>query len=301
MNNRRWLGVGLVLLSALGYAFLPIMIKTIYRETDLRPADLLIIRFVLAVAVMWMLVAARRELHVVREMPRRRLWRIVLPGGLFSLAALCAFVALEEVPASTFTVLLYMYPAMVALIMLFLGERLAMLRWVAIGLALAGCVLVVGGKIEGGSLFGIFLVLLNGFMYAIYLILASRIAALVPSFVFGALSMSGTLLFLLPMPFFQGLHLPDSALGWGLSLALVFVSTLLPIMTIFLAMRYIGPTNAAIISTFEPVITLVLAAVLLGESSSIIQYAGGGLIILSVVLLQIPVRVMETTVEAHAA
>lgn len=304
MNNKTWLGAVLVLLSAFGYACLPIIIKFVYQETDLRPADLLIVRFMLAVAAMWVMIAVRQEIRVVWQMPRRLFWRVLLPGGLFSAAALCAFVALDKVPATTFTVLLYTYPAIVALIMLALGERLAFLRWIAIGLSLGGCVLVVGGKIEGGSLFGMGLVLVNSTLYSIYLILSARIAVRVPSFVFGALSMTGTLLFLLPIIPLQGLRLPAGGVGWGLVLALVAVGTLLPILTMFIGMRYIGATNAAIISTIEPVVTMILAAVLLDEASKIepIQYAGSALIIVSVILLQIPQRTVtdEVVVEAQA-
>jgi drug/metabolite transporter (DMT)-like permease len=54
----------------------------------------------------------------------------------------------------------------------------------------------------------------------------------------------------------------------------------------FLAgLERIGPTNAAMLSTLEPVVTVLLAVVLLGEVLQPVTLAGGGLILAAVLLL----------------
>ncbi len=59
-------------------------------------------------------------------------------------------------------------------------------------------------------------------------------------------------------------------------------------MFTFLAgLRRTGPSTAAILSTFEPVVTTVLAALILSESLTPLQYAGGLLVLSSVVVLQL--------------
>ena len=51
-----------------------------------------------------------------------------------------------------------------------------------------------------------------------------------------------------------------------------------------------GPSEAAILSTFEPVVTVVLAFFVLGERLAPAQLAGGALVLAAVVLLQLPAR-----------
>lgn len=55
----------------------------------------------------------------------------------------------------------------------------------------------------------------------------------------------------------------------------------------FLGLQRTGPTNAAILSTFEPVVTAGLAAALLGEQLTPVQLAGAGLVLAAAVVLQL--------------
>jgi drug/metabolite transporter (DMT)-like permease len=85
-------------------------------------------------------------------------------------------------------------------------------------------------------------------------------------------------------------------------LAMVVFSTILPIGTFLAGMRRVGPTAAALLSTLEPVFTVALAALVLGEGLSALQLLGGGLVLGAVVLLSLPGRAappaLVTTVDA---
>jgi drug/metabolite transporter (DMT)-like permease len=48
----------------------------------------------------------------------------------------------------------------------------------------------------------------------------------------------------------------------------------------------VGPSNASILSTFEPPVTVVLAFLVFGEHLGAVQLAGGALVLSAVVLLQ---------------
>jgi drug/metabolite transporter (DMT)-like permease len=56
-------------------------------------------------------------------------------------------------------------------------------------------------------------------------------------------------------------------------------------VVVFAGIARIGPTNAAMISTLEPVVTVALAALLLGETLEPVTLLGGGLILAAVLLL----------------
>jgi drug/metabolite transporter (DMT)-like permease len=65
----------------------------------------------------------------------------------------------------------------------------------------------------------------------------------------------------------------------------VLIATVLPVVTFLAGLERIGPTNAAMLSTLEPVVTVLLAAWLLGEGLQQITLLGGGLILVAVVLV----------------
>jgi len=83
------------------------------------------------------------------------------------------------------------------------------------------------------------------------------------------------------------------AVDWTVSrLSLIIgfavVGTTIPVLTFILGLRLVGPSRAAILSTFEPASTVLLAVIILGETANPIQYVGGALILASVVLLEGP-------------
>ena len=82
--------------------------------------------------------------------------------------------------------------------------------------------------------------------------------------------------------------LPAEAWLWLVLLALV--STVVAVSAFFAGLRRVGPSEAAILSTFEPVVTVVLAFFVLGERLTPPQLAGGALVLAAVILLQLPAR-----------
>jgi drug/metabolite transporter (DMT)-like permease len=68
-------------------------------------------------------------------------------------------------------------------------------------------------------------------------------------------------------------------------LGMVVFSTIIAITTFLAGLERVGPTNAAMLSTLEPVVTVLLAAWLFGERLTPITLLGGGLILVAVILL----------------
>jgi drug/metabolite transporter (DMT)-like permease len=68
----------------------------------------------------------------------------------------------------------------------------------------------------------------------------------------------------------------------------VLLGTAIPVLTFIMGLRLIGASRAAILSTFEPASTVVLAVLILGESGSPLQYVGGALVLASVIALEGP-------------
>jgi drug/metabolite transporter (DMT)-like permease len=80
---------------------------------------------------------------------------------------------------------------------------------------------------------------------------------------------------------------PDHPQVWLNLFALVVVSTVFPVFFLNAGIQKVGPARAAILGTVEPLLTIILAAVFLGERLQPVQLVGGAFILASVVILQL--------------
>ena len=70
----------------------------------------------------------------------------------------------------------------------------------------------------------------------------------------------------------------------------MLVSTVVAVSAFFAGLRRVGPSEAAILSTFEPPVTVALAFLALGERLTVAQLFGGAMVLAAVVLLQLRPR-----------
>lgn len=82
-----------------------------------------------------------------------------------------------------------------------------------------------------------------------------------------------------------------SPVGYGWLAGIAVVSTVGAIGLFFAGLQRVSPTAASILSTLEPVVIVVLAFVVFGESLALTQLAGGTLVLVAVLAVQTPVRV----------
>lgn len=268
-------GLALVVASTLAYGVLPILGKVAYAE-GARPLPLLAWRYAIAVALIALLERGPR----LPLRTRLRLWAV---GSVFVLNSIAYFRALETVPASVVSLVLYTYPVMVALLAALVGlERLTPRRLLAAAVAFAGCALTAGGASPGAapSRAGVAWALVAAFVYATYIVLSSRFGAGAPAralalhlaqvaaLVCAALALAG-----------PGLALPPTPRAWAAVAAIGVVPTVVAMTTFLAGMAIVGPTRASVLSSLEVVVTLVLAFALLGERLTPWQWAGALLIL----------------------
>ena len=280
-------GVLLLLLAALGYSFLPILTKFAY-NAGLEPRDLLTWRFIIAAPAVWLLLAVRRPSANGVPLPHVRL---LLMGALFAASALCAFFSLDRIPASTYTVLLYCYPAFVALFSLLFGDRLSSRGWLALALTLIGVVLTVpnlGADLARSDPLGMALAMLNGASYAVYIVISNRLLRVDCDLQSAsALSITGSFLGLVLLALFAGLRAPATLDGWVSIVIMALFATVVPIFAFYAGLRKLGAPRAAILSTLEPVLVLVWSFLLLHETMLPLQVVGAAFILASAILLQL--------------
>ena len=278
---------GLLFCLASGAAFgaMAVFGKLAYDE-GATVGTLLAVRFSLAALLFW----AGGAMRAVRAMDRRDVVAGLALGACgYALQAGCYFAALERIDASLLSLLLYTFPAMVAIAAVALGrERLDRRRVSALALASGGGALVVAGAGAGAlEPLGAALGLTAATIYSIYILVSDGIASRVPPLVLSALVCTGAAVSLTVGSLLLGELRPGelTGAGWGWIACLAVISTVGAISLFFAGLRRVGPTTAAILATVEPLVTVMLAFVVFGETLGGVQLLGGGLVLLAVLAL----------------
>jgi drug/metabolite transporter (DMT)-like permease len=280
-RKRAAAGVAYVAASAICFGTLPIFARFAY-ASGVDTATLLLLRFTIAAALMWTALFARRL-----EVPRGKALAMLVGMGALGYAgqAFSFFTAVRLGSAGLASLLLYLYPAIVAILSRVLfRHRLAPLQVVAIAMSLAGSVLTSGAGGAGSAtavLFGV----LAAVIYSVYILTGGRIPATVSATASTAVVATSAAVVFGAVGLAQGLHLPQTAAGWGAVGAIAIVNTVLAVALFLAGLERLGPVRASVYSTLEPATTLVLAAALLGEPVTPLKAAGGALILGAVVLL----------------
>jgi drug/metabolite transporter (DMT)-like permease len=276
-------GLLLCLVSAAGFGAMAIFAKQAY-ATGLDVTTLLALRFPIAAAMLWALIAVRRRpLGSARGLATGGLlglWYAAQAGLFFS--------ALERIDAGLASLLLYAYPALVTLAAFALGrERPDRGRVGALALASAGVVLVLAGGGTGElDALGAALALGAAGAYTVYILASDRMAATTPPVPFAASVVTGAAAAFAVAALVEG-HFAVSSEGLMWTVVLASVSTVMPIVLFMAGLARVGPSTASIASTVEPPFTVALAWIVFGETLGPLQLAGGALVLSAVVLLQL--------------
>jgi drug/metabolite transporter (DMT)-like permease len=287
-RSDRLIGSGLCALSAAGFATLSVLGKVAFAAGITLPA-MLSLRFSGAAALLGIHLALTRRV----VWPGRRTVLALLGLGAIGYAGQSTlyFSGLARGSASISSLVLYVYPVFVALLGWAVDRRRPTWNQVfAMMVALAGVGLTAGvseGQRSIGDGLGPLLVLASAAWYAGYIILSH-----------GVVRASGSLVgtFWIALGAAGAFHVMALAAGTWRSalpavalpilLAMAAFSTVLPLATFLAGMMRVGPTTASLLSTLEPVFTVLLAAAVLGDRLEPQQWLGGALILAAVVALK---------------
>lgn len=275
--------------SAAAFGAMAIFGKLAYDE-GATVGTLLAVRFVLAAALFWMLVAATGAARDLRALSRRDVGIALALGAVgYSAQAGAYFSALKRLDASLLSLLLYTFPAMVTVAAIVLGREQANRRTaVALLLASVGLFLTLAGAGAGAlDPLGTVLGLSAAVVYSTYILVSAGITERVGPLVLSALVCSGAATTLTLVGAIGGDLRPGdvSAAGFGWLACIAVVSTVGAVGLFFAGLQRVGPTTASILSTAEPLTTVLLAFLVFGESLGRVQLVGGALVLGAVLVL----------------
>lgn len=239
---------------------------------------------------------------VPRGVGRREVLMLGAAALLGALVNVGIFGGLERMPVALVLLAFYTYPVIIGVVgAIFLGEPLDRVRLGALALAVAGTALVVVGGIDpatglrvdavglalalGAAIAqtGLSLVTRSGFRSIPSAHATAGILGGMAVVFWTSSALTGQLEALL-IPF----RSPDAL---GLVAYLGLVTAALSTFLFVVGIRLIGPLLGGILSLFDPVVAIVLAALILGERLTEVGLAGGALVIAAAIVVQrIPER-----------
>ena len=307
MDRRRVVGIALGALAGAAYGTGPLFAKSVY-GAGLDWIALLAWRFLFATIVSWAwLLAQPRARAFLSQLDRRTIARLLFTGAFFVVNASVYYAAIQRIPTSLEALLMYAYPALVAVLSMRLGYPFrGRLAWGSLAVVMAGAILTIGGIQSGTDRMGVMLGAVSPLAYAVYIILAAWMAgerpgqtadmrsqgrgAEVPTAVAGAVMMTGTWLTMLVIavaahePLLPG-QVPAAA--WPGLLGIGVFAAAIAIQAFYASAARIGAAQASVVATIEPLVVIILGVVFLAESLAAIQMAGAALVVTGVVLAQV--------------
>jgi drug/metabolite transporter (DMT)-like permease len=252
-------------------------------------------RATLSLAVLLPILLMRRGASVLR-VPGRDLLQFFLLGILgVAVSNYFYYLAIQRTNVATAIILQYTAPVWVLLYTAVRGaERPSWQRVAAVGLAVIGCALAVGLVGSGGfrmDAIGITAAILAAFSFAFYNVGGHQVLARYDRWkvlLWVLVATSTFWIFVNPPWKIVAAHY--SRQQWGFMLVFSLVSVLGPFSCYFAGLQHLEPTRAIVTSCLEPVFSIVITALVLGELVKTMQTAGIVLVLVAIVLIQLPER-----------
>jgi len=252
-------------------------------------------RATLSLFVLLPILLARRGTTALR-VPGRDLLQFLLLGVFgVAISNYCYYVAIQRTNVATAIILQYTAPVWVLLYTAIRGvQRPSMRRSGAVGLAVVGCALAVGlvgsGHFRMDAL-GVIAALLAAFSFAFYNVGGHKILARYDRWKVLLWVLLGTSSFWMCVnPPWKIVAAHYGRQQWEFMFVFSLLSVLGPFSCYFAGLQYLEPTRAIVVSCLEPVFSIVLTALVLGELVRTMQTVGIILVLVAIVLIQLPER-----------
>jgi drug/metabolite transporter (DMT)-like permease len=295
------LGALLVLISAAGFGTLGVLGKLAF-IAGLPIPTVLALRFAIGSVVFLLLLGldhARRRKRRERRceldsehfslcLTAREL-AVAVGLGALGYAAMSGlfFWGLEFMPVGMVAIVLYTYPVFVVVLSaIVLKEKVTRYTMIALILSFGGVVLITGTDHVHVDPHGVAIILGAAIIYAAYITVSRSVLSTIDARALTAHVLpSAAITFLIYGKITDQLMLPVTAYGWIVVIILAVIATAVPVFAFFAGLSRIGANRASILSTFEPVVTILLGAALLGELLTSITILGGIMVLAGAILV----------------
>jgi drug/metabolite transporter (DMT)-like permease len=261
--------------------------RFLFRDLDVPPLAVVELRLVIAVLIMtpWIAWRTPRSLRVA---PRD--WGYLLALGIAGVAAIQGsyYYTISVLGVGLGILLQYLAPSLIVVYAALRGARIGPATAGAVLAAIAGTALLVGNvdlsRVHATPLDWT-IGFLSAFAFASYILFSKRaVKRYPPETVLLYTFAVAALLWMVVTPPARILAAGYAPTTWLLFVVLSVFSVVVPFTLFYGGLRRLTATEASILATFEPVVAIVSAAVVLGEGLSGAQWAGAALVLAAALL-----------------
>ena len=277
------MGIIFILISGASFGLLPWFARTAY-DHGTEPLGMLAVRFSFASIL---LIIIHRFRKADNPRPHKKLGiQLFLLGAIgYAPQATFFFFGVERIDTSLATVIFYTYPVFVVLASWIVFRHTPSVRMaVCLIVAVLGTALTAG-QISSGSWVGVALMFGASIWYTGYILVSSKITGQSGAFVSLTYVMAGAAVTHLISLAILRPSLPQDTTGWLAVFAAAILSTVVAMGFFFAGVSRIGPGEAAVFSTIEPVVSIVVGVYALNENITTVRLIGALCVLVSVAVL----------------
>lgn len=286
MNVRIIKGYTFVIISAIIFGCMPLGAKYIYAE-GVNSLSLVFLRNCLALPVLALLAGKQEGSLHIKKADLLKISSLAVMGGCAT--PILLYSSYHYLASGTATIFHFIYPVLVVLgSILFLREKGSKPVFLCVILCTVGIILFYNPD-SGIHLGGSLLAIASGATYAAYIMLLSifkndKISGFKLSFYMSAVG--SVILFIFCIVSGQ-LTLPVTFTGWLISIVFSLMLSVGAIVLFQQGTRYIGGQRAAILSTLEPITSVLVGVLAFQEILTAQTIVGTVLVILSSILIAV--------------
>ncbi len=278
-------GIFYIAIASIAFGIMPILAKLAYKG-GANAINTLALRFTFASIILFIYIKTKKlSLRVSKEQIKLILFMGVIG---YSMTSILLFIAYNYIDVGIAGMILHTYPLMVMILSIIIyKEKFKLKKFLYLMVTTIGVFIMLDIKVGSINTIGVVLVLLSALCYAIYVLGASNdkvknIDSYVMTFYISIISaIVGSTTGVVTNSF----NNPINFYGIISILLIAFISTVVALMAFLKGVKLIGPTNSAIFSALEPIVSLVLGVIILGESISFKIIIGSTIIILAMIEL----------------
>lgn len=193
-------------------------------------------------------------------------------GVLYTCSSICLFEAYNYIASGLATTLVFLFPVLVAIIMVFLKVVPSWPVWLSIGATFVGVIIMTQGESgEVANPIGILLSIGSALAYALFIVVINRsksISTISNTLLTFYALLTGVVIFFCKILFADvditaGL---EGAAAWGNLVGLAILPTIVSTATLAIATRNIGATKASVLGVFEPITAILVGTLVFGEA-----------------------------------
>ena len=193
-------------------------------------------------------------------------------GLLYTASSTFLFEAYKYIASGLATTLVFLFPAMVAIIMVFLKVVPSWPVWLSIAATFAGVMIMTGGAgTETVNPLGVWFSIASAFVYALFIVIINRskVISSIPNSLLTFYALLTGTFFFIGRCLFSGADLMagiDGGMAWCNLIGLAVIPTIVSTASLAIATRNIGATKASVLGVFEPITAILVGTMVFGEA-----------------------------------